>query len=576
MRSLRGRLVKTLLLIVGLFPLAVWLTIWVFAHFEGRSLTWYEALLFLAETMTTTGYGELVPFRSAVTVLFSLSVMVLGFLGIFVYLTTMAGEWLSSRFQELPPTQAPERLQEHVVICGYTALVEALLIELQADHRPFVVLDPNPEHVLRLRRTGVKAILADPTTASGLAAGNLHSARALVADMDDSANAAVLLQAHQLRPDLLLVGTVEHRGHEKFLRYAGAQKVVSPKEMTGRRMARWVISPAPEALMRIRAGQIPGLALMHIFIAPHSPLEGVTLRNASLREEHHVSVMAVWHRGRVILAPGPDEVLAAGAVISVVGSPESLEELHRLSGTQRRIRFGRTRDGAGGETAPEICLIAGFGDVSCGVVRGLTGALLDVRVIGLTPPPGNFTFFHGDATDEEVLRQAGLEEASTFVVALNDDTTSIFTTLVARQINPDVRIVARANHLESVANLYMAGADYVLSVPEMAGTALAHILLGPSGRRALTPEAILTERPVSAALLGSTLVQAGIGSRTGCTVVAVRRNGSVYPAPAPDFALQQGDELVLFGTEGQLASFAAAFGPGGGGFRQGARSHGAG
>jgi len=557
-RSLQGRLARALAVFLAALPPAIAITVWIFARYEGRELTWYQALLFLVETVTTTGYGELLPFRSPVTVFFSMALMIVGVIAIFMYMTVLAGDWLASRFQELPPTRAPKKLRGHVIICGYTPLVEALLIELQEHRQRFLVLDPRPDRVLELRRAGVPAVHADPTTAPGLQAGGLDSARALVADLDDSTNATILLQAHHLRDDLPLIGTVEHRGHDQFLRYAGASKVILPKEVIGRRIARWVVSPVPEGLSRIRAGDIPGLGLLHLFIAPHSSLENTTVRTARLRERFGVSIVAVWRRGRAVLAPGPDQPLAAGTVVTVAGAPDALAQIQPLSGVQRRIRFGRT-ERAGGKR--EICIIAGFGDVGAGVVRALADTPLDVRVIGLTPPEGGVTYIQGDATDEAVLQQAGVAEAATFVVALNDDTAAIFATLMVRRINPGARIVARANHLQNVASLYMAGADYVLSVPEVAGSSLAQILLGHSDRpAAAAPEATLAKLPVPPALAGRSLAQSGIGRLTGCMVIAVRRGGNLAAGPVPDFELQAGDELVLFGTAAQLASFAGAFG----------------
>ena len=66
----------------------------------------------------------------------------------------------------------------------------------------------------------------------------------------------------------------------------------------------------------------------------------------------------------------------------------------------------------------------------------------------------------GNAEDEQVLKDTRIGSAQFCIVALNDDDVNIFTTLMARNINPGIRILARANEPASVDKLYRAGADY--------------------------------------------------------------------------------------------------------------------
>jgi voltage-gated potassium channel Kch len=65
----------------------------------------------------------------------------------------------------------------------------------------------------------------------------------------------------------------------------------------------------------------------------------------------------------------------------------------------------------------------------------------------------------GDVTEKSTLREAGLTEASTVIIAISDDTTTVFATLVIRELNPEAEIIARADATESVRKLYQAGAD---------------------------------------------------------------------------------------------------------------------
>jgi Trk K+ transport system NAD-binding subunit len=164
----------------------------------------------------------------------------------------------------------------------------------------------------------------------------------------------------------------------------------------------------------------------------------------------------------------------------------------------------------------------------------------------------------GDVTEEATLREAGVDEASTVIVAVADDTTTVFATLVLREFNPDVEIIARADATESVRKLYRAGADYVLALATIAGRMLASTIL--------EEEVISFDQQVEivrvdcGSLAGRTLAEADVRARTGVTVIAVERDGDVLTDLGPDFRVQVGDDLVVAGTDADVNRFAAFVG----------------
>ncbi len=345
----------------------------VFTHLEGRRLAWHEALLFVVETMTTTGYGELLPFRSAVTSVYAIILIALGFLVLIAGVASIAGRWLASRFTELPPTAAHRRLRRHVLVVGYAPLVDTLHGALRQRGWPVLVVDRRPEVVTALIRRGIPALVGDGSDAPVLTAAHLQSARALVAVEDDAVNAAVLLTARHLRAGMARFATVEHAGNAGFLEAAGAAQVVSAKMMTGEALGRWAV----------------------------------------------------------------DQV-----------------------GPGRRA------------------LVLGAGDVGQAAAAVMRAAGLPARALSLTAPLTGADWLRGDATDASALAAAGIAHVDACVVALDDDARAVFATLVARRLAPDLLIAARANTLTAVDDLRLAGADYVLSVAEVAGDRLAALLTG--------------------------------------------------------------------------------------------------
>jgi voltage-gated potassium channel len=83
---------------------------------------------------------------------------------------------------------------------------------------------------------------------------------------------------------------------------------------------------------------------------------------------------------------------------------------------------------------------------------------------------------HGNAADDDVLRAAGIERSRGLIAAVAEDADNIFVTLSAHALRPDLAIVARANHLDAVRKLQLAGADHVVSPYTMAGQQMAILL----------------------------------------------------------------------------------------------------
>lgn len=81
----------------------------------------------------------------------------------------------------------------------------------------------------------------------------------------------------------------------------------------------------------------------------------------------------------------------------------------------------------------------------------------------------------GDATEREILREAGIMDAGTVVLALLDGTAAIFAAFAIRELTPWIELIAQANEHENVSKLYRAGADYVLSLAAVSERMLASI-----------------------------------------------------------------------------------------------------
>ena len=173
----------------------------------------------------------------------------------------------------------------------------------------------------------------------------------------------------------------------------------------------------------------------------------------------------------------------------------------------------------------------------------------------------------GDATQENVLRAAGVERAKTLIACLADDAHNVYSILLARQLNPDITIIARAVEDGAEERLKLAGADRVLNPYRVGGTRLAITALKPTVTDFLdaslmgsSVELELAEVAVhpSSDLAGKTLAGAEVRQRFGIIVVALKRGEKSTFNPGPDERIEAGDVLVALGPIQALESIEQA------------------
>ena len=174
----------------------------------------------------------------------------------------------------------------------------------------------------------------------------------------------------------------------------------------------------------------------------------------------------------------------------------------------------------------------------------------------------------GDATDEELLREAGIGRARVLVAALTTDADNLFLTVTARALRPDLFIVARVRQDASESKLSSAGADRVVNPQRIGGQRMAAFVLQPHVAEFLdvvmhdgSLEFRLEEVRVSGAseLGGRSLRDAHIRDRTGALILAVRDDfGTFTTNPSPETVIHPGHVLIAIGTEAQLEALGDA------------------
>ncbi len=214
-------------------------------------------------------------------------------------------------------------------------------------------------------------------------------------------------------------------------------------------------------------------------------------------------------------------------------------------------------------------IVCGWGRVGREVAQFLTNAGRDVVVIDhdlerLSGVP--YASVRGDATDDEILHQAGIDRAATLVAALDADADNLYVTMAGKSMRPDLQIIARARNESSESKLVRAGADRVVNPQQLGGARMASFVTHPhvvdfvdvvmhdgTLKFRLEELAVAVDSP----LTGSTLGSMQLRDRTGALVLAIRRpDGGFVTNPSPGHTIEAGDVLIGVGTAEQLSALA--------------------
>jgi voltage-gated potassium channel len=213
-------------------------------------------------------------------------------------------------------------------------------------------------------------------------------------------------------------------------------------------------------------------------------------------------------------------------------------------------------------------IICGYGRVGRNVAAEFREAEIEYVVLDFSPEAieaareAGALYVEGTGTEDEDLREAGLERARGLVASSDSDSDNLYITLSARNARPNLLIVARASDEDAAKKLRLAGADRVVQPYSSAGKEMAKLVLRPqvaafldivstSGGPELRFEEIEVDETCEHA--GQSIRELRVREVTGAMIVALRkRDGTFDTTPDPDATLDVGDVIIAAGTPDEL------------------------
>ena len=289
----------------------------------------YDAIYWVVSTLTTVGYGD-ITMTSPIGKMYAVFVQLSGIPLVFgILFTLVIIPWMEKKIQSNIPSKAPKKLNDHIIICGYNRLIETLIEELKENDIPYILVEEEAELVMELLKRNINTIYGLVNEEETLKNANIKEARFLIANRSDEMNANIVLTARNIS-EVNIIAIVEDRANKKYLKYAGATSVVSPKELFGRFMGRKAADPFVNRLTGATEF-FEGVSIVELPIYPKSPLMGKTMKNAAIREKTGANVVGMWKGGSLTFIIKPDDVIKDNSVLLAIGSNEQLSKLKKLT-----------------------------------------------------------------------------------------------------------------------------------------------------------------------------------------------------------------------------------------------------
>lgn len=430
-------------------------------------------------------------------------------------------------FDESPAEGALPTVEDAVVIYKYGPEVETLIEELSSRHLPLVVIEEDEATARQLQTSADVQVVHAHLALDTLDLQPLTKAKVLVANGSDDDNALFTISAREAGFAGPIVAMIEHPQRRGPMLLAGATVAFTPNHVLAA-----AIAVRASAKIGPRVAGVESLdsflEVAELRVHDQSPLANRTLAEAELYTRTGAHIVGQWADDALGSPPAAAEKLQPGAILVAVGTPASL---HRLNDMARPI----TQQGP--------IAVIGFGDVGQKLVEILRAAGEDMRVVDAVASTGVDVV--GDVLDVRVLDRAAIAEARVVILALDSDGAALFAAAVVRDHVPEIPLLACVSHVENSDRVQRAGADFALSVSQVAGQLLVHHVLGETvSHKPRIKMVKLKPGP----LAGRHPLAARIRERTGCSVVAVERAGDVIMEIPASLVLEPEDALYVCGT----------------------------
>jgi len=481
---------------------------------EGRQFSLLTGLYWTLTVMSTLGFGD-ITFETDIGRLYTIIVLLTGIILLlvvlpFAFIRYFYVPLLDSRDRNKVPRQVPNGTKDHIIICSLGTIANDLMGRLKQEKISYYLIESDPEIALQNHDDEVPLILGELDHEETFKKANIKDAKMILVNKSDTENTKIILTIRHIAPQVPIIAIANEEGSIDVLELIGANHVLPIKKRLGEQLANRINAQHAKSHP---IGRYKDLLIAEFPIF-NTPLVNKTIRETNLRQKFGVSIAAIWKRGRLIPAR-PDEKLTSNTVLIIIGSERHIQSIDELF-----HNFAIN---------PNPVLVIGGGRVGTAAIKTLNAQGILVNLIDKDPSVFKRTkhlcnkVFQGDASDYDLLKEAGIHEAPSILLSSNDDTINIYLASYCRNLNEDLRIVSRISEARNIDIIHRAGADFVLSYATLGSVVIQSIIKGQ--KLTVLGEGVdLFISPIPNSLVGKTLFESEIGAKTGLSVIAINEN----------------------------------------------------
>lgn len=318
--------------------LAVFLTgIFGFRFFSDYS--WIDAIYMTVITITTVGYGEVMPLSPSEKIFVSL--LIISSIFIVGYAISVITEYILSKnigvLRQKKVQRKLESMHDHIIVCGFGRNGKQAAQKLLAYNRPFVIIEKNEEVIDRFSDENTLFILGNAIEDEILLKAGIEKASTLIcATPSDADNLFVVLSARQMNKNLKIISRASEETSYKKMKLAGADNVIMPDKIGGDHMASLVVVPdLVEFLDNLTvSGQEDSINVEQIPFEKMCPNgKEQAIQDLDVRKKTGCSIIGYRSpNGEYIVNPEPSLVLQKKSKLILIGRPNQIEMLKKEYG----------------------------------------------------------------------------------------------------------------------------------------------------------------------------------------------------------------------------------------------------